>query len=387
MILWIILTLMACAACVWIAIPLIRKFDRQYSYVTQTTAIYEEQLKEIERDANSGAIDDTAADAGRIEVQRRMLDAVKAQRDPRPLSRAWRGLALISTTGFVALASVLLYAQLGSPTLQPVLQSAPQPSASAVPTTGQVDEMVAKLERRLKSSPNDADGWRMLGWSYFNTQRYAQSAEAYKMAMTLDSGNLDYRAAYAEALVQGANGIVTPEAASEFVEVLKVDAQNPRALFYDALRMEQSGEKSAALEKWMALYKNAPPDAGWLTDVRSHIASIGQELGRDVSAFAQVSAAVPVPPVSQDDVAAIQSLPAGDQQEMIRSMVNGLAEKLDANPRNADGWIRLMRSRMVLADPENAKLALSKALKVFSDDPAMQTKLNAAAAEFGISEK
>ena len=43
---------------------------------------------------------------------------------------------------------------------------------------------------------------------------------------------------------------------------------------------------------------------------------------------------------------------AGDQQAMIRSMVDGLDQKLAANPDNLEGWLRLIRARVVLGDTD-----------------------------------
>ena len=60
---------------------------------------------------------------------------------------------------------------------------------------------------------------------------------------------------------------------------------------------------------------------------------------------------------------------AGDQQAMIRSMVDGLEQKLAANPDNLDGWLRLIRARAVLGDTDKAKAAYKKALVQYSRQP------------------
>jgi len=70
---------------------------------------------------------------------------------------------------------------------------------------------------------------------------------------------------------------------------------------------------------------------------------------------------------------------------MVRAMVDGLAARLRQNPRDADGWIRLMRSRMVLNDPAAARAALRSGLAAFAGDAAVQARLRDAARELGIS--
>ena len=49
---------------------------------------------------------------------------------------------------------------------------------------------------------------------------------------------------------------------------------------------------------------------------------------------------------------------------MIRGMVDGLAARLEANPDDFQGWIRLANSYMVLREPAKASDALRQALKL-----------------------
>jgi cytochrome c-type biogenesis protein CcmH len=69
---------------------------------------------------------------------------------------------------------------------------------------------------------------------------------------------------------------------------------------------------------------------------------------------------------------------------MIQGMVGQLAAKLKANPRDREGWERLMRSRMVLGQPGEAAAAYRDALKAFADAPADQAALKQAAQGLAI---
>src|ERR1700692_2719171 len=103
---------------------------------------------------------------------------------------------------------------------------------------GTVDETIGRLVERLNRSPNDPEGWRMLGWSYFNTERFAQSATAYAKAIELNPQNADFRSSRGEALVRAADGLVTDEARTEFEQALRLDAKDPRGRFYAGLAKE-----------------------------------------------------------------------------------------------------------------------------------------------------
>jgi len=66
-------------------------------------------------------------------------------------------------------------------------------------------------------------------------------------------------------------------------------------------------------------------------------------------------------------------------------MVKRLAGKLKANPRDADGWARLIRARTVLGDNAGAKAALAQAKAAFADTPAVQAQLTQSAAAMGVT--
>jgi cytochrome c-type biogenesis protein CcmH/NrfG len=79
-----------------------------------------------------------------------------------------------------------------------------------------------------------------------------------------------------------------------------------------------------------------------------------------------------------------EAIPPPEQDAAIRSMVDGLADRLESAPRDAEGWTRLMRSRVVLGEREVAVMAFRKALEVFKDDPAASGKITDEAIKLGL---
>jgi cytochrome c-type biogenesis protein CcmH len=77
-------------------------------------------------------------------------------------------------------------------------------------------------------------------------------------------------------------------------------------------------------------------------------------------------------------------MPPHERNAQIRSMVDGLAARLESSPRDVEGWIRLMRSRVVLGEREVAATTFRKALEVFKDDSAASGTIAAAATELGL---
>jgi Tetratricopeptide repeat len=173
-----------------------------------------------------------------------------------------------------------------------------------------VDTMIARLATRLASAPDDAEGWKMLGWSYLNTGKSQEAVKAYETALKLKPDDADIK--------QG------------------LDAA-----------------------------KSAPADIPTA----------------DAAPSAPGSSS---PGPTSEDVKSAEGL-AGDQpNDMIRGMVNRLANRLETSPNDEEGWVRLMRARMVLGEKDAAKAALTKALEAFASDSSVKDRLAASARELGV---
>lgn len=285
----------------------------------------------------------------------------------------WRGAAAVVVIAFLAVCGAGLYAGGGKfpavSTEKNIIKAMPAPSGSGA---GDVDGRIAGLASRLKENPNDAEGWRMLGWSYFNTQRYAESAEAYARAVALEPANPDLQSAQAEAVVQAAGGQVTPSALANFESVLRRDPKEFRSRFYIALAREQAGDFTHALDLWQALLAEAPLDAGWRAEVTSHISELGPRTGRSVA---------PAPEVNQAGAAS----EAVGQQPAISEMLAKLESRLATQPFDRDGWAMMIRSLSVMGDREAALKALARASEIFANEPATVQRLTELAHGLGLA--
>jgi cytochrome c-type biogenesis protein CcmH len=82
------------------------------------------------------------------------------------------------------------------------------------------------------------------------------------------------------------------------------------------------------------------------------------------------------------DVAAAQNMSAGDRQQMIRGMVDGLAARLDGEPSDVEGWLRLIRAYKVLGDDAKAAEAAAKAAAA---NPAARPRIVETVRQLGVS--
>jgi cytochrome c-type biogenesis protein CcmH len=223
---------------------------------------------------------------------------------------------------------------------------------------------VARIEAHLAANPDDGRGFEVVAPVYMRLGRYEDAARAYAEVIRLLGETPARHAAHAEALVNLSEGVVTGEARQEFEAALK-DAPNlPSALYYLGLAAEQEGDKPQAVEHWTRLLEGAPADAPFAAALRAKIETLrgGEASPAD----------------------AIAAMPKGDQQAVIRGMVDQLAERLHRDGKDVGGWLRLIRSYKVLNEPEKLKAAVGEARQALAGDPAALQQIDALAGELGF---
>jgi cytochrome c-type biogenesis protein CcmH len=123
-----------------------------------------------------------------------------------------------------------------------------------------VQAMVAKLESHMRDQPNDVKGWLMLGRSYLALERLDDAILAYDHARRLDAGSADAAMGLGEAMSLRAGGNITPPAAEQFEQALKLAPNNPKALLYGGFAAAARGDNAAARARWQALKDLHPPE-------------------------------------------------------------------------------------------------------------------------------
>ncbi len=72
---------------------------------------------------------------------------------------------------------------------------------------------------------------------------------------------------------------------------------------------------------------------------------------------------------SDDDVAAASDLSPEQRGVMIRGMVERLAERLHRDGSDVEGWLRLVRSYVVLGERDKARAAAAEARRALASAP------------------
>jgi len=376
MTLWLVLALMTAAAIFAVLWPLSRRAGTLRS--GSDVAVYRDQLDEIGRDRAAGLIEDKEAAAAQVEVSRRLIAAADMQAAepvgaPAVTTTFARRAVALAALVMLPLGAAGLYLALGSPAL-PDHPLAPRLAAARGNQTA--DSLIAQVERHLEQHPEEGRGWEVIAPVYLRLGRFEDAVKARRNALRLNGETAERKAALGEALVFEANGVVTAEAKAEFEQAVAGDGSNVQARYFLGLAAEQDGNRGQAAEIWRALVASAAPDAPWLDFVRRALARVDGGAMPPVAAGGASAAAKAPPGPTEDQVAASSGLDAEQRNTMIRGMVERLSERLQRDGSDVEGWLRLVRSYMVLGESDKARAAVADARRALAGDPSKLQRLD-----------
>lgn len=289
---WLFMGIMVLGVLLFVTKPLYIKKLTQTD-LDRELADYLEQIAEIDRRIESGE-DAASLETAKTDLQRALIagksQSLAPDQGPPPLLLA--SFFVVFSFAALGIYSIIGRAELTNKgVLQKPVLSAPQAlQQNADPQHDNdmsLEQLVVRLEQRLKVDDNNLEGWTLYARSLMNLGRYDAAL-----------------AAYAKVIEQSNNN---PQAISE---------------------MQQAKDFIA-----------------------------GQTNNR----------AAPGP--SQSDVAAAADMSTADRSAMIKGMVDGLSQKLKDNPKDVNGWTRLLRARGVLGQNNIASSEINTMREAFKDQP------------------
>lgn len=364
MLFWVLVSVLTAAVAVALLLPLMRAEAHTDIPQAYDVEVYRDQLAELQRDTANGLISGDEAEFARAEVARRLLAANEAVKAAAPVSaRRANRIAQMAVIVFLPAAGLCLYLATGRPDLPDA------PLAMRLANPGEdINILVAKAEQHLMQNPEDGAGWDILAPIYYREGRMEDAGAAYQNAIRILGPTPARLGGYAESLIALSGGLVTTEAQDALKQSLAIAPNDPRSEYYLALALKQQGKTAEARNAFEALVRASPKDAPWLPLVNTHLAALKGAPGDPTEA----------------DVAAAQTMDSGDRNAMIEGMVASLAEKLKQDPKNFEGWMRIVRSYAVLDRKVEAGEALRQGLQAFPAETEEGRNLLALANELGI---
>lgn len=296
------------------------------------------------------------------------------------------------TWGKGALVALIAVALLAGALVWRLVNSDDGPPSASDPATAEAPQSLDDLRRLAEQSPDDSAAWQRLAFAYFSQNMFAEAAEAYERAATIEPDSAVLWSALGEARVMASENDPMPTPALEaFRRAVAIDSGDHRARYFLAVSKDLSGDHQGAIADWLALLADTPAGAPWENDLVRTIGQVGQregiDLGSRVDQALSTRAILPVEVVSgvpgptQEQLAAASAIPPSEQEDMAEGMVTRLAARLESDPDNVDGWIMLMRSYRTLGRDAEAAQALDQALRT---NPQAAEQLRAAATSFGM---
>lgn len=239
MLFWSIAAALIVAALLFLLPPLLRsRTTAPDARVAANAAIYREQLDEIAGELQRGALTQEEFERASLEVERRVIaehaGGAPAQASHRPSTATALTLGLL-----LPLAVVVGYLQLGDRralTADSIQQADPKQMAA----------LVERLTAHLNQTPQDAEGWALLGRAQSSLGRYGPAMQAYARALQL-----------------------MPENRELLVELVKTLAIAGRAAF-------ETKDYAGAISFWEQILPFAPPESEFARTVSESIAEARQ---------------------------------------------------------------------------------------------------------------
>jgi cytochrome c-type biogenesis protein CcmH len=206
---------------------------------------------------------------------------------PTAAERPSRGL-LAGLLVFVLLFGVGGYAWLGNPAGLAVAPGMAAPvstqaeSGQAMPSQADFAAMADRLAERLKTTPDDVEGWTMLGRSYSVLERFPQALQAFQRVLALRPQDAQAHADVADALAMTSGRKLDGEPERLIARALVLDPDNAKALGLAGTIAFERGDAATAARHWERALKATQPGSEMAARLREAVDEARKSAGLPV---------------------------------------------------------------------------------------------------------
>ncbi len=297
---WIIAALLLAAALAFVLPPLLRPGKAKAAPRRDdiNVTIYRDQLAELESDLNNGTISQEQYDQARVDLEKSLLADVAAREEgaaeqTATTFRAGRVSAIVVGIAIPVLA-ISLYGKIGGGEAALDPEKA-QPQVVTKEHLETIEGMVQTLAERLKTEPDNIDGWFMLGRSYQFLRRYDEAKAAFEKVMDLGGGNNpDFLATYADVLAMMNDRRIGDESVDLIKKALQLNPFHVKSLWLAGTAAYQNEDYNSALKYWERLAGVLPPGSEDERSIRANIDEV-----RSMAGLSPAAAPVPQAPTAK----------------------------------------------------------------------------------------
>jgi len=263
-----------------------------------------QQIQKLRALHAQGVIGDAELDKSCAPLERQLVDLVLATPTTAAPARVGGKLAF-TLMGLVVTLAVAGYLWTGSPGMpaQPFASrtdTAPAQQGAAnggAPEIGreQILAMTEKLAARLKETPDDVEGWRMLGRAQMALEQPVLAVQAYQRVVQLSPKDAGALADYADALAVRNGRDLKGEPTQLIEQALKLDPVHMKSLILAGTAAFNRGDFAKAVVYWDRAGQIGPPDNPMAEQARAAAAE-AREAGKLPPAAAAGSSPAAVGP-------------------------------------------------------------------------------------------
>ncbi len=259
---------------------------KQVDLKNQNLMAYRSRMKELDSEYEAGILDDENYRQLKEELAGTMLDDVPEHERLKPVvsgrKSAW-AVALVSILVIPA-ATYYLYERWGAMDRVEQFITMQEMGATDQSRRAQMMELSEQLRERLEASPDNPDGWAMLGRTYMRLERYDDAAQAFRqLASSVSDDDRAESVAYglaAQALFFGNQGAMTEEVTSAIEQAQRLNPDEVNALGLLGIHAFSQQNYREAIQYWERI-ETVAPDHPQIASIREGIREAYTRLGEN----------------------------------------------------------------------------------------------------------
>lgn len=153
-------------------------------------------------------------------------------------------------------------------------QASPVPAAPKQPRETPMGDPAALVKARARVTQSGIptrDRWVVVADAMARNGQFGNAAEVLRAATSADPKNAEAWLAMANALVQHADGVLSPASLYAYRRAAEAAPEHPGSPFFLGLALAQAGRLAEAKALWDRLLAQTPPDAPWRADLSAQV--------------------------------------------------------------------------------------------------------------------
>jgi cytochrome c-type biogenesis protein CcmH len=143
----------------------------------------------------------------------------------------------------------------------------------------QIDAMLARLAQRLKTNPDDAEGWAMLARSYAARGRFDEAMPAFRKVVALRPDDAQALADYADGLASARGHSLAGEPEQLVKKALAIDPRNVKALALAGTIAFDRADFAGAIAYWEQALGAIDPASDFARQLQGALADARERAG------------------------------------------------------------------------------------------------------------